>query len=389
MNIKILTQRLLPILIVLLLTFSFSVNAQQPGKFEIAGKIKSIENLESVSLAMQSGGPGRTEEKMITTVPVKNGVFRITGEVAEGPRLFFLYINKTQNFISLFLNNDKVYIEDRAKPDFKQGNLSNYFKVTGSASDSSYKQLVYTLGRMSLQYNNNIRGYFRKIEAEGEYSKEGIEGILTSRNIFNNVLFYSFRGLLEAKPHNQAIPIILLNVFPWIGKDSSLPRLYHMLDDNVKNTYYGKILGEYVNSCIGKKAPSFTVRSAEGNAGKLEDITASSKLTLVYFCNYADRKPEILRELGGFYEKYRQKGLNIVNVYVDTDADVLSKAVKRDKITWNVATDAKGPWDGIAKQYGYAPVVEPFIFLVDQKGQIIEWAVGGIVLQYYLEKILG
>jgi thiol-disulfide isomerase/thioredoxin len=96
------------------------------------------------------------------------------------------------------------------------------------------------------------------------------------------------------------------------------------------------------------------------------------------------------------YEKYKEKGLEIVSVYIwergdDTDKIVenVKKFVKDENISWRIVSEALTEKAGLPKQgeyYGIQSV--PTILLIDKDGKIIDTVARGQHLQEKLAELL-
>ncbi|MDO1499000.1 TlpA disulfide reductase family protein [Winogradskyella maritima] len=69
------------------------------------------------------------------------------------------------------------------------------------------------------------------------------------------------------------------------------------------------------------------------------------------------------------YNKYHEKGLNIIGVSLDRTADAWKKAIEDDGLTWNHVSHVAYFNDPIAKLYNVNAI--PAAFLLDENGVII------------------
>lgn len=85
------------------------------------------------------------------------------------------------------------------------------------------------------------------------------------------------------------------------------------------------------------------------------------------------------------YEKFKDKGLNILSVSLDAQRDAWLKAVKQDKLAWPQVSNLKGFKDEAAVKYGVHAIPENF--LIDPQGNIVAKGLHGEALHKKLEEI--
>ncbi len=81
------------------------------------------------------------------------------------------------------------------------------------------------------------------------------------------------------------------------------------------------------------------------------------------------------------------KGLNIIGVSLDEDADKWKAAIAKDKLSWTQVSNLKGWEDPIAKAYEVDGI--PATFILDAKGNIVAKNLRGDELKAKVKEILG
>jgi peroxiredoxin len=81
------------------------------------------------------------------------------------------------------------------------------------------------------------------------------------------------------------------------------------------------------------------------------------------------------------------KGLNIISVSLDNNADEWKKAIAKDKLTWTQVSNLKEMQDPIAMQYGITQI--PTTFLLDASGKIVAIDLRGDDLKVKIKELLG
>ncbi len=87
------------------------------------------------------------------------------------------------------------------------------------------------------------------------------------------------------------------------------------------------------------------------------------------------------------YEKYKDRGFEILGVSLDENREQWLKAIAQDQLTWEHVSDLKG-WRNQAAQNYFVSAI-PATFLLDENGKIIAKNLRGASLERKLAEILG
>jgi peroxiredoxin len=363
--------------------------AQNGSKLEITGNLKWLLENETLVLSMLSGSQGNFSETVVDTAIAREGKFFLTTHVIEGPRFFFLNFKKhPSRFMHLFVDNEKVRIEDGDYSESelpKQGYITQYLKITGSKTADVFKTF-FPLSTLSTYYETGIQNLIKKIEDSIGFDRRLIEGILLARNSYLKTLLFQLTLLANEKDLALYIPEYAVIYYRFIGKEPSLRELYEKLNEQARNSYYGKMMKQFLSSCIGQMAPDFNVTGPDGRLDKLSNVAGNGKMTILFFWSTEAPRGDMILELSAHFREFSSKGLNIVSIYTGTDSIAWKTNIDHDRLPWYHAADFKGKWDGIAGMYSFTSEVEPFTILLDEHGRISNWLAQGAVLKYYLQK---
>ena len=86
------------------------------------------------------------------------------------------------------------------------------------------------------------------------------------------------------------------------------------------------------------------------------------------------------------YNELHPKGLNIIGVSLDDNADKWKEAIAADRLTWSHVSNLKKWEDPIAKQYGINSI--PATFILDATGKIVAKDLRGAELKAKVEELL-
>lgn len=136
----------------------------------------------------------------------------------------------------------------------------------------------------------------------------------------------------------------------------------------------------------GKPAPDFTQQTPDGKNMSLSDLRG--KIVLLDFwaswcrpCRMEN--PNVVR----MYQKYKNKGFDILSVSLDKDRGKWLQAIQQDQMTWHHVSDLKAWSNEVAKQYGIASI--PHTILIDKDGNVIDKNLRGKALELKLKEIFG
>ncbi|MEL6864507.1 MAG: TlpA disulfide reductase family protein [Bacteroidota bacterium] len=137
---------------------------------------------------------------------------------------------------------------------------------------------------------------------------------------------------------------------------------------------------------IGAVAPDFTLNTPQGEAMSLSDLRG--KVVLVDFwaswCGPCRKENPNVKRL---YDRYKDKGFDIIGVSLDRKKDSWLKAIEKDALPWHHVSDLKGWSNRVAKQYSVSSI--PQTVLLDPEGKIIAHNLRGEVLAMRLKQIFG
>lgn len=135
----------------------------------------------------------------------------------------------------------------------------------------------------------------------------------------------------------------------------------------------------------GKVFPDFSVKDTNGQP--LSISMYKGKVVLVDF--WASWCPPCVAEMPNIvamYEKYHDKGFEIVGINLDQEKEKMTEFVAKNKMPWAQYFDGKGWESELALKYGVGML--PTTFLLDGEGRIVARDVFGPALGEQLEKLL-
>jgi thiol-disulfide isomerase/thioredoxin len=135
----------------------------------------------------------------------------------------------------------------------------------------------------------------------------------------------------------------------------------------------------------GVQFPDFEEKDLEGNPLSLSKF--KGKVILVDFwatwCGPCIAElPNVLKA----YEKYHDKGFEIVGISLDSEKEKLTAFIKKNKMPWPQYFDGKGWQSKLGEKYGITAI--PATFLLDKDGKLLAKDLRGDALDKAVEQAL-
>ena len=340
------------------------------------------------------------EEKRVVEAVASEGKFKFAYAV-ESPRIFSIELKDGVGSFSVIVENGdhlkvSATMECIRKTPAPMLVKFNNVQISGSAVYSEYR--AKTAYREELKkMENEITERHKAIwdELREAYKIEDKHLIDSLRSTKAYAVAEHDNIQLSEKKAKEVERVILENKDSWWGPFlmfTNIPRLndshkelFAAFSDEAKQTYYGKLIESilYPPASVGKPAPAFTVKDADGNALTLAQLMASKKYVLIDFwaswCGPCRRE---IPNLKAAYETFAPRGLEIISISTDRDPAAWQKALDEEQLPWpNFRDDS-----GIADAYSVQAI--PAIFLLDADGTILATKLRGEALQQKLAELL-
>lgn len=383
--------------IILLLSASvvlFSCNKVKDGEYLITGTAKGIENGKTIILETQdANGMGLIA---VDTVKVENGKFEIKGKVTE-PAFHTIQLEAANGKIPFILETGEITIEIDKDSIQKS-------KISGTYNNDEY-----------VKFNEEIKVIQKKVM---DFQKQNMQAMNTAQQtqdtaVINKLMKeYSkiqeevgtaakakYTTYAETHPKSFISALIIQSMVSDPSMDvKKSESLYNSLDESLKNTKPGKAiktrLAEIKNPAAGAPVPAaadakwrsdFSAPNPDGKVISLKENLG--KVTIVDFwaswCGPCRKEnPNVV----ALYKELHSKGLNIIGVSLDKDADKWKEAIAKDKLTWPQVSNLKSWEEPIALQYKVESI--PATFILDASGKVVAKDLRGEALRTKVMELL-
>lgn len=319
---------------------------------------------------------------IIDSTTIKNGEFKISLPVVEDNDFNYITFNGVPQNVLFLAENHPIKMtiyKDSLRSSIIEGGPENTLFV-------SYLKKMTTYGKEKQKLSNEyqIASKLKKTE-KAESMAAQLEEIRVAEN--------DFRLEISEKNPNSLVAVMaltdLLNLKAAPAKQ--IKKIYANVEDTLKTSRLGKNLDRLITASVGKidigsEAEDFSAPNPEGQMVSLKE--SMGKITIVDFwaswCKPCRAEnPNVVR----LYEKFHDKGLNIIGVSLDRNKDHWTKAIDNDNLNWNHVSHLKFWQDPIAKAYGVRSI--PATFILDEKGNVVAKNLRGAALETKVSQLLG
>ncbi len=344
---------------------------------------------------------------------LKEGTVRIdtTTTNEKGQFTFEITPNDTTPiFYNVVMNNS--YVPVLAKPGetleiSAVGNIYYNYTVEGSEGSKLVKEFNNLVRNTSLQLDSIIKIYdttnneSRQQQLGIEYQKEynSLKRSAIEFIVRNNSSLASLMPLYQPYDRNREQYLFSeANDFFYFKmiRDSlqkhypNSPYIISLNNDvkQVENAQEGALkLDSMINKSISenRKFPNIVMKNAKGQVAELAQFDGQITL-LCYTASTPVELKTVNQELLKVYDKYKNKGLKIYQVFLDNSKAQWLSTVSTMKIPWTTVCDEMGHKSSAVSLYNVTKV--PSNFLFDKKGDIIGKNLSPKELNDKLENIL-
>lgn len=319
----------------------------------------------------------------IDSTTISEGKFNLALPETDKQYLAFISIEGVRTNLPYIAENSPVNLtvyKDSMRTSLVDGGANN-------AIFSDYIAHVLKTNRMITENQQDAQKAMQ--ESEGEADIEKYKTI--NSELLENDKLYKMKIAKEHKNSMVAVMALtdLTNVKTIPVND--IRTMYADLSADVKATPLGKNLSQMLASKsateIGARAPEFAAPTPDGDMLSLTD--ALGKVTIVDFwaswckpCRIEN--PNVVR----VYEKYHDKGLNIIGVSLDKKnaKERWLKAIADDNLTWQHVSNLEFWQEPVAKLYNVRAI--PATFILDEEGNIIAKNLRGKALEDKMAELL-
>ncbi|NNE75491.1 MAG: AhpC/TSA family protein [Pricia sp.] len=318
----------------------------------------------------------------IDTTTVENGKFVFTGQ-ADTPEMHYVFVDKIMGYTAVILENGEISLT-------AQKDSLGYAEIEGTPQNEVFSDYMDRSKEFTQQSQSIQEDMQRADEATANALRDEMNELQEEYKNFE-------LGFIKNHP-DALISVLLIDraISQRVITAEEGQALYDALSPEIKESKTGAMVLEKLegakqaeanekNTSVGATAPNFSAPNPEGKQLALNDVLG--KVTLVDFwaawCKPCRAEnPNIVK----VYEKYHDKGLNIIGVSLDRTEEAWKKAIAEDGLAWHHVSNVAYFNDPIAKLYNVDAI--PAAFLLDENGVIVAKNLRGPALEEKVASLL-
>lgn len=332
-----------------------SACTSNPG-YQISGHLDDLDDNTYILLKAKQDGNYVT----VDSVRPVHGDFELTGTV-EKPDIYYLQVADKRGSLLLFMENGQFNITGDADSLWMA-------KASGAPAQDVYNDYVKESSTFDVA-SEKLYGQWRDAQMSGDKELiKKIEGqydsLYAEKEKFDSAFMVNHPSTLVA-------PYLLRGMAYDMEGDQMLAFI-DSFDPAIQDAALVKELRDWAEakkrSAIGQPAIDFTLTDTAGNEITLSDLYGNYLLIDFWaaWCGPCRREnPNVVAA----YQKYHEKGFDIIGVSLDRSKDDWLKAIKDDHLTWTQVSDLNYWNSAVPKLYGVRAI--PANFLLDREGTII------------------
>lgn len=326
--------------------------------YTITGEVKGLPDGATITLklnALTIVGEGK----------VKQGTFTIKEAYQLNNSMVTLSMEGVKTTIPILLD-EMLHIKiDAQNP--------NQYTVSRSALNADY--ITYLKMERAMQseieaYNETAYDKFEKAQQNNDEKTlhELTEGLNKLQKEKRNLP----TAFIKGHPNSELSLLFLITYRETAFRDGKTLDLFQKLATSVQNLPHAKALYKSLAANLvfpmNSVAPNFSAPTPDGKMVSLKE--SLGKVTVIDFwaswcapCRVEN--PNLIR----IYNTYKDQGLSVIGVSVDSKKEHWVEAIKQDKLPWIQISNLQGTKDAISKTYQIKSV--PTTYVLDKDGKIV------------------
>lgn len=347
--------------------------ACQSSSYKICGTAEGQEDGDTLFLTtdLTNGIP-------CDTTIVSDGKFTFEGK-ADSLTLAMVYsARRNEVNANFFLEPGEIDVNISEQPGAS--------RVGGTECNDKWQELVDSVMAIGKRINLIAEHIYGNTVSEEEQAK-GMEQIEKLNQHFADVLKEKARKNIK-----NEFGYFLLTYYPEEVLDNQTRlELIEQLPDNMRNRDAVKQLEEYIKkksmTAEGTTLPDFAQPAPDGTVISIKEEIGKHKITIIdFWASWCGPCRHDMPSVVELYKEFKDKGLGIVGVSLDNDANAWKKAIDQLKMTWPQMSDLRG-WDNAAAQMLSITSI-PHTVIVDSKGVILARGLRGEELRQFVAERL-
>ena len=291
--------------------------------------------------------------------------------------------------VEVFINGDPLnaIITEKTSTNKKTQKVSTFYKisVTGGREQSVLEQgndlatsiSFFQLGKMMLA-----------AKAMKSENKSSIDSAKTAIAAIDSLSTVRVKEYMDSTRNDIASTYFFERYLMTNNTFDEVTTFYNSLTDRVKQSAPGKQLEQQLKDMqqvnIGGMAPNFELDTPEGRKLSLYNLRGHIVL-LDFWASWCGPCLAEMPNIKAIYQKYHDKGLEILGVSLDEKPTAWKNAIEKKKLNWYQVSSLKGWKCPVAKRFQVTGI--PRMYIIDQEGRIIAQDLRGEALAKKMDEL--
>jgi peroxiredoxin len=374
------------------IVFSESVSGQTEKGYSIEGNIKGL--VDNTWIYLVRNKSSRDGVDTVATAQSRNEKFVFKGKLPHEGEDHFIFIDSSKygfrlRKILVLLENRDAYlsgtIEDIIFSKKNQFDVNEGIKIAGLPAHKEFIEYSWR-ERIIMDSCGKIFDLFLEESRRNNTAivTRSISILETHKEIFKPVEKFQ-TNWIKQHPNSVLTPWVIYKIFDSL---KIIKSEFNKLTLNAKQSHWGIFLEKLISVeeplDYGKKAPDFTFQTNKGDPLSLKDVVGKGKITIIdFWASWCGPCRSSFPRLKQLYDKYHEKGLNIIGLSTDKDEMAWKQAIIKDGLPWHNVLQTKG----FAKET-YNVQMIPWNFILDNEGRIIAKDLRGVALARKISELL-
>lgn len=361
-----------------------SCSKTSPTSFMLEGSFegKKIEDSTIIQLSYISLKDNNWY-KTTDTATIIGGKFFFEGNIEE---LTSAYIDFENSFIHIYMEPVKMkLVIDKEKP--------YAYRLTGTSVEKENIELRTELSSKEKVLHEELMSFYRLLDRYNNSNdttfKDSLMIVLNQfiTNRHANVAKTDSIRLAFTIKHN--IYHITPDLLYILIRDESIDvdtirQIYNSMPEEIKNSQMGQLANKQIEQAESRKqsdrdnlAFDFTRKASSGNIVKLSELGENKYILLDFWASWCRPCLKEIPKMKDIYNKYKDKGLVIIGVSLDTEKDSWLKSIDKHELDiWTQVlsneenNDERLFTEDISEIYNIGNYI-PFYILIDKDRKII------------------
>jgi thiol-disulfide isomerase/thioredoxin len=345
----------------------------QSNSYKISGSAEGIPDGDTLFVTndLLTGIPN-------DTLVIKDGKFELQGEVDSTALCMVYSASMNEINAAFFLEPGTIKIKLTKQPGGS--------RVSGTHCNDQWQTLNDSVMSIGKEINRIAEHIYSNNLPEVEQQK-GMEQIDQLNQRFAALVIKT-----AEKNIDNEFGYFLLTYYPEeLIDNESRARLIKELPAEMRQRpaikQYEQALAKAAKTAEGSTIQDFTQKALDGTEISLMDEVKKHKITVIDFwaswCAPCRQEMPFMMQM---YDKYQSKGLGILGISLDENADAWKKGTEALGFTWPQMSDLKGWENAIAQHFQVTSI--PHTIVVDQNGKILRRGLRGEQLEEFVAEQL-